>query len=290
MNKKKNSADNDLLKKSFAQGDSMTQPDKITVPRIIEMKGKGEKIVCLTAYDCLIASLFDASGIEIILVGDSAAMVFAGHDTTLPITMDQMLYHTRAVTRGVKRALVIADMPFLSFQITPEQAIENAGRFLQQGRAAGVKIEGGEPVAETIRKIVDIGIPVMGHLGLTPQSIQAFGGYRLRGKSEVEADTIRRDAKSLEQAGVFAMVLEKIPSSLAAEVTKSVSIPTIGIGAGPRCDGQILVSPDMLGLFEAFKPKFVRQYANLAESIRKAASGFMKDVKSGDYPSKEESY
>ena len=268
----------------------MTQSDKITVPKIIEMKEKGEKIACLTAYDCVTASLFDASGIEIILVGDSAAMVFAGHDTTLPITMDQMLYHTQAVTRGVQRALVIADMPFLSFQISPERTIENAGRFLQQGRAAGVKIEGGEPVAETIRKIADIGIPVMGHLGLTPQSIQSFGGYRLRGKSEVEADTIRRDAKSLEQAGVFAIVLEKIPASLAAEVTKSVSIPTIGIGAGPDCDGQILVSPDMLGLFEAFKPKFVRQYANLAESIREAASRFMKDVKSGGYPSKEESY
>lgn len=268
----------------------MTQPDKITVPKIIEMKEKGEKIACLTAYDCLLASLLDASGIEIILVGDSAAMVYAGHDTTLPVTMDQMLYHTRAVTRGVKRALVIADMPFLSFQITAERAVENAGRFLQQGRAEGVKIEGGEPVNQTIRRIVDIGIPVMGHLGLTPQSIKTFGGYRLRGKSGGEAESIRRDAKALEQAGVFAIVLEKIPASLAAEVTRSVSIPTIGIGAGPDCDGQILVTPDMLGLFEAFKPKFVRQYANLAESIRKAASGFLKDVKSGGYPSKEESY
>jgi 3-methyl-2-oxobutanoate hydroxymethyltransferase len=268
----------------------MTQTDKITVPKIIEMKRKGEKIASLTAYDWLLASLLDASGIDIILVGDSAAMVFAGHDTTLPMTMDQMLYHTRAVTRGVKRALVIADMPFLSFQVTPKQAIENAGRFLQKGRAGGVKIEGGEPMAETIRKITDIGMPVMGHLGLTPQSIQSFGGYRLRGKTEGEAETIRKDAKILEQAGVFAIVLEKIPASLAGEITKSISIPTIGIGAGPDCDGQILVTPDMLGLFESFKPKFVRQYANLAGTIRSAASGFMKDVKSGAYPSKEESF
>jgi len=268
----------------------MTQPDKITVPKIIEMKRRGEKIASLTAYDWLLASLLDAAGIDVILVGDSAAMVFAGHDTTLPMTMDQMLYHTRAVTRGVKRALVIADMPFLSFQVTLEQAIENAGRFLQKGRAGGVKIEGGEPIAETIRKITDIGMPVMGHLGLTPQSIQSIGGYRLRGKTEGEAETIRKDAKILEQAGVFAIILEKIPASLAGDITKSVSIPTIGIGAGPDCDGQILVTPDMLGLFESFKPKFVRQYANLAGTIRSAASGFMKDVKSGGYPSKEESF
>ena len=268
----------------------MTQPDKITVPKIIEMKRRGEKIASLTAYDWLLASLLDAAGIDVILVGDSAAMVFAGHDTTLPMTMDQMLYHTRAVTRGVKHALVIADMPFLSFQVTPDQAIENAGRFLQKGRAGGVKIEGGEPIAETIRKITDIGMPVMGHLGLTPQSIQSFGGYRLRGKTEGEAETIRKDAKILEQAGVFAIVLEKIPASLAGEITKSISIPTIGIGAGPDCDGQILVTPDMLGLFESFKPKFVRQYANLAGTIRSAASGFIKDVKSGACPSKEESF
>jgi 3-methyl-2-oxobutanoate hydroxymethyltransferase len=268
----------------------MPLSEKITVPKIVEMKGKGEKIACLTAYDALLASLLDAAGLDIVLVGDSAAMVVAGHDTTLPITMDQMLYHTRAVTRGVKRALVIADMPFLSFQITPERAIENAGRFLQQGRAAGVKIEGGAPVSETIRRICDIGIPVMGHLGLTPQSIRSFGGYRLRGKAEGEAESIKKDAKILEQAGVFSIVLEKIPSALAAEITKSVSIPTIGIGAGPDCDGQILVTPDMLGLFEAFRPKFVRQYAALAETIRNAASGFMKDVKSGGYPSGEESF
>jgi 3-methyl-2-oxobutanoate hydroxymethyltransferase len=268
----------------------MAQIDKITVPKIIEMKRTGEKITSLTAYDWLLASLLDSAGIDIILVGDSAAMVFAGHDTTLPMTMDQMLYHTRAVTRGVKRALVIADMPFLSFQVTSERAIGNAGRFLQEGRASGVKIEGGEPVAETIRKITDVGIPVMGHLGLTPQSIQSFGGYRLRGKMETEAVAIRKDAKILEQAGAFAIVLEKIPSSLAGEITKSVSIPTIGIGAGPDCDGQILVTPDMLGLFESFKPKFVRQYANLAGTVRSAASGFMKDVKSGAYPSREESF
>lgn len=290
MSTRKNSADKNFRKHATPAGDIMPSSEKITVPKIIEMKAKGEKIACLTAYDALFASLLDASGIDIILVGDSAAMVYAGHDTTLPITMDQMLYHTRAVTRGVKRALVIADMPFLSFQITPERAVENAGRFLQQGRAAGVKLEGGKPIADTVRRLTDIGIPVMGHLGLTPQSIGIFGGYRLRGKTESEAVSIREDAKALEQAGVFAIVLEKIPSALAAEITKSISIPTIGIGAGPLCDGQILVTPDMLGLFEAFKPKFVRQYAALAETIRNAASGFMKDVKSGGYPSGEESF
>jgi 3-methyl-2-oxobutanoate hydroxymethyltransferase len=268
----------------------MTQPEKITVPKIVNMKHAGEKVACLTAYDGLLASLLDSAGIDIILVGDSAAMVFAGHETTLPMTMDQMIYHTRAVTRGVKRALVIADMPFLSFQITPAKALVNAGRFLQQGRAAGVKIEGGEPVAEAVKKITDVGIPVMGHLGLTPQSIWAFGGYRLRGKTEVEAEEIKKDAQILEKAGVFAIVLEKIPAALAEEITKSVSIPTIGIGAGPYCDGQILVTPDMLGLFESFKPKFVRQYADLAGTIRSAASKFSNDVKSRNYPTQEESY
>jgi 3-methyl-2-oxobutanoate hydroxymethyltransferase len=268
----------------------MTKTEKMTVPKIVGMKQKGEKIVCLTAYDWLLATLLDSAGLDVILVGDSAAMVFSGHETTLPMTMDQMIYHTRAVSRGVKRALVIADMPFLSYQTHPDTALENAGRLLQQGRAEGVKIEGGEPVAEAVRKITSVGVPVMGHLGLTPQSIRTFGEYRLRGKTEVEAETIKRDAKILEQAGAFAIVLEKIPATLAKDITKSVSIPTIGIGAGPGCDGQILVTPDMLGLFESFKPKFVRRYAELAGTIRSAASKFAEDVKSGKYPSSEESY
>lgn len=268
----------------------MDRKEKVTLPKLLEMKQNGEKIVCLTAYDWLLASLLDNAGIDLILVGDSASMVFAGHETTLPITMDQMLYHTQAVSRGVKRALVIADMPFLSFQVDPKEALYNAGRFLKEGGAEGVKIEGGEPMAETVRTLTQVGIPVMGHLGLTPQSIQAFGGYRLRGKTEQEAEQLKKDAKILEEAGAFAIVLEKIPAQLAKEITASLSIPTIGIGAGPYCDGQILVTPDMLGLFTAFRPKFVRQYAHLAEEIQKAVSQYIADVRSGAYPSKEESY
>lgn len=279
-----------MLCSSPLKGEAMEKKEKVTLPQLLQMKQKGEKIVCLTAYDWLLASLLDNAGIDLILVGDSASMVFAGHDTTLPITMEQMLYHTQAVSRGVKRALVIADMPFLSFQVDPKGALYNAGRFLKEGGAEGVKIEGGEPMAETVRTLTQVGIPVMGHLGLTPQSIQAFGGYRLRGKTEQEAEQLKKDAKILEEAGAFAIVLEKIPKELAKEITRSLSIPTIGIGAGSHCDGQILVTPDMLGFFTAFKPKFVRLYAHLAEEIQRAVSQYIADVKSGTYPSKEESY
>jgi len=272
------------------QGTKMDPKDKITVPRLREMKIKGEKIVCLTAYDWIMASLLDAAGIELILVGDSGAMVFEGHKTTLPITIDQMIYHTQAVSRGVQRALLIADMPFLSFQVNPDHALQNAGRFLKEAGAEGVKIEGGEPMAETVRKLTGVGIPVMGHLGLTPQSMYSFGGYVLRGEEKREAKKLKQDAKILEEAGVFSIVLEKIPASLAREITVSVSVPTIGIGAGPHCDGQILVTHDMLGLFETFKPKFVRQYAELAKTIRKAAEKYKNDVKKKKYPSMEESY
>lgn len=265
-------------------------PPKVTVPSLMDMKKRGEIIACLTAYDWLLAKLLDASGVDIVLVGDSGAMVFAGHKTTLPITMDEMIYHTRAVSRGVERALVITDMPFLSYQTGREEAIRNAGRFLKEGNAQGVKLEGGKAVAETVRALVDSGIPVMGHLGLTPQSIQVFGGYRLRGKETSEAEEMKRDAVILEQSGVFSIVLEKIPADLADEITRSVTVPTIGIGAGPHCDGQILVTPDMLGLFDEFKPKFVRQYADLGQSIRSAVHAFVQDVKNGNYPSKEESY
>jgi 3-methyl-2-oxobutanoate hydroxymethyltransferase len=268
----------------------MTQSEKMTVPLFLTMKKKREKIACLTAYDWLMASLLDSAGLDLILVGDSGAMVFAGHSDTLPITMDQMVYHTESVARGVKHALVIADMPFLSFQVSPEDTVRNAGRFLKEGRADGVKIEGGAAMVPAIKKLVSLGIPVMGHLGLTPQSIHAFGGYRLRGREKAEALELKRDAKRLEQAGVFAIVLEKIPAGLAKTITRSLSIPTIGIGAGPDCDGQILVTHDMLGLFEQFTPKFVRRYAGLADTIRKAAAGFRTDVKKGQYPSKEESY
>ncbi len=264
--------------------------EKVTIPALKKMKKAGEKIVCLTAYDWILATLLDQAGIDLILVGDSGAMVFAGHQTTLPITMDQMIYHTQAVSRGVERALLIADMPFLSFQVNTDEALRNAGRFLKEGNAEGVKIEGGKPVAGTIRRLVDAGIPVMGHLGLTPQSICLFGGHTLRGKREEEMMELKEDAAILEEAGAFAIVLEKMPASLAAEITRSVSIPTIGIGAGPECDGQIVVTHDILGLFEKFKPKFVRRYAELAPEIRRAVKSFIKDTKNGDYPSMEESY
>ena len=279
-----------ILLLSIAKFTIMEPPKKITIPCLRKMKEKGEKISCLTAYDWITASLLDSAGVDLILVGDSGAMVFAGHENTLPITVDQMVYHTQAVTRGVKQALIIADMPFLSFQISPEEALKNAGRFLKETGADGVKVEGGAPMAETIRKMTSVGIPVMGHLGLTPQSIRLFGSYRLRGKDEVEAEAARRDAKILEEAGAFSMVLEKIPSALAKEITQSISIPTIGIGAGPHCDGQILVTHDMLGLFEAFKPKFVKRYAELAQTIRDAVKNYTKEVKEGKYPSAKESY
>jgi len=232
----------------------MTNLDKITVPKIIGKKQKSEKIVCLTAYDWLLARLLDQAGVDVILVGDSAGMVFHGYKTTLPVTLDQMLDHTRAVARGVSRALIVSDMPFLSYQASTEQAIQNAG------------------------------------LGLTPQSIQKFGGYRIRGKSSSESEELIKDARILEEAGVFAIVLEKAPADLAKKITESISIPTIGIGAGPHCDGQILVTQDILGMFEDFRPKFVRRYANLAETIRDAVTAFADDVRSNQYPSKDESF
>lgn len=268
----------------------MADADKITIPGIIAKKGRSEKIVCLTAYDWLVARLLDQSDVDLILAGDSAGMVFHGYKTTLPVTVEQMLDHTRAVARGVSRALVVSDMPFLSYQASMEQAILNAGLFLKEGNAEAVKLEGGEPIAETIHRLVSLGIPVMGHLGLTPQSIQKFGGYRVRGKSFSESEELKKDARILEEAGTFAIVLEKIPADLAKEITESLSIPTIGIGAGPHCDGQILVTQDILGLFEDFKPKFARRYANLAGTIRDAVTAFADDVRSSQYPSKNESF
>ena len=263
---------------------------KITVPEIIAMKKRGEKITALTAYDFLFASILDEARIDIILVGDSGAMVFAGHDNTLPITLDEMIYHTRAARRGVKRALLVTDMPFLSYQVSPEEALRNAGRCLKEGGAEAVKLEGGESIVETIHRIVVAGIPVMGHLGLTPQSVHAFGGYGLQGSSAEAAERLKKDAKLLEQAGVFSMVLEKIPALLAKEVSESISVPTIGIAAGPHCDGQVLVTHDMLGLYEKFRLKFVRRYAEVGATIRDAAEKFSRDVKSGSFPSAEESY
>jgi len=252
------------------------------------MKQK-EKIVCLTAYDYLFAKLLDESGIDIILVGDSAANVFAGEETTLPITMTEMLYHTRVVARAAQHSLVIADMPFLSYQVSMNQAVYNAGRFLKVG-AKGVKVEGAEPLVPTIQRLVELGIPVMGHLGLTPQSVHKFGGYKLQGRDEKSAQKMIKDAKLLESSGCFAVVLEKIPSSLAKEITSELKIPTIGIGAGPYCDGQILVLHDILGLFEEFQPKFVKRYAQLAPEIRQAVLQYKDEVKKGIFPDQKHSY
>jgi 3-methyl-2-oxobutanoate hydroxymethyltransferase len=263
---------------------------KITVPDILDMKKRGEKIAALTAYDYLMAELLDEAGMDIILVGDSAGMVVAGNKTTLPISMEEMLYHTRMVSKGVKKALLVADMPFLSYQVSISSGIENAGRFLKEAGAEAVKVEGGKVVAELVSKLVDYGIPVMGHLGLTPQSINKFGSYKLQGAEEKTANILKRDANLLEEAGVFSLVLEKVPANLAKDISESISIPTIGIGAGPFCDGQVLVSHDMLGLFDKFKPKFVRRYASLGEDIRKAFGEYIRDVKNSSFPNPDESF
>jgi 3-methyl-2-oxobutanoate hydroxymethyltransferase len=263
---------------------------RVTTRTVMGMKKAGEKIVSLTAYDFITAKLVDQAGVDIILVGDSLAMVFQGNETTIPVTMEEMIYHAKAVVRGVQRALVIVDMPFMSYQANFEEGFRNAGRIMKETAAGGVKVEGGERVAEMIHKTTEAGIPVMGHLGLTPQSIHQFGGYQPRGATAEEAKQIIKDAKILEEAGVFAIVLEKIPAALAARVTKSVNVPTIGIGAGAHCDGQVLVVSDMLGLYEEFRPRFVRRYANLAESIRASVRSYVSDVKHLKFPSKEESY
>jgi len=263
---------------------------KITVPAIRQMKKNGEKISALTAYDHLMARMLDEAGLDIILVGDSVGMVMTGFETTIPVTMDMMLYHTAAVRRGVQRALLVADMPFMSYQVNADTAVRNAGRFLQEAGAEAVKLEGGEAVSEAVHRLVSYGIPVMGHLGLTPQSINQFGGYIVVGKEDKTADLLLTNAMILEQAGIFALVLEKIPAVLAKEITRKLKIPTIGIGAGKYCDGQVLVTYDMLGMFERFQPKFARRYANLAEVMRTAFTQYHKDVKSGLFPNDDESY
>jgi len=265
-------------------------PKPVTAHELLKMKERGERIVVLTCYDALFARLLDASDIDILLVGDSVNQVLAGAETTLSATLDQMLYHTRSVRRGAERAMVICDMPFLSYQVSKEKAIRNCGRVMAETGCHGVKLEGGRPMAETVRALVDRGIPVMGHLGLTPQSVHALGGYRVQGRDRDTAERLAHDAKALEEAGAFAIVLELIPAPLASQITRSVAIPTIGIGAGPACDGQVLVVHDMLGLNDRFAAKFVKRYATLAEDVREAARLFAAEVREGRYPGPEHSF
>ena len=262
----------------------------VTTHTLLEMKDKGDRIVSLTCYDALFARLLDAAGIDILLVGDSLNQVLAGAPSTLSATLDQMIYHTRMVRRGTERALVICDMPFLSYQISPEEALRNCGRAMKETACDAVKLEGGQPMAATVRRLVDVGIPVMGHIGLTPQSVHALGGYRVQGRDEPAAERLKADALALQDAGAFAVVLELLPAPLASQITKSLTIPTIGIGAGPACDGQVLVLHDMLGLNDQFTAKFVKQYAALAEEVRDAARVFAAEVREGRYPGPEHSF
>lgn len=262
---------------------------KITVRTLRKLKEQGEKIAMLTAYDYTTARLLDEAGIEVILVGDSLANVFQGKDTTLPVTVEEMLYHTSVVARAVKRALVVADMPFLSYQVSEEEALKNAGRFLKEAGAHAVKLEGGTEIAGLVEKMVRAGIPVMGHLGLTPQSVHALGGYRVVGRSEDEAGYLLESARALEEAGAFALVLEMMPGELAGRITSSLKIPTIGIGSGPLCDGQVLVVNDMLGLTEV-RYRFVKRYLNLSGQIKAAVEQYIDEVKKGVFPDDEHSF
>ena len=265
-------------------------PKKVTTATVARMKQNGEKIAMITAYDYTMAQLVDASGMDLILVGDSAANVMAGYGTTLPITLDQMIYHASCVVRGAQRAMVIVDMPFGTYQGDSVQAVHNAVRILKESGAAAVKLEGGREIKDSVERILSAGIPVMGHLGLTPQSVNKFGGYGLRAKAEAEAERLLEDARMLDELGCFALVLEKVPSALAERVAREVSIPVIGIGAGSGVDGQVLVLQDMLGMNQGFRPKFLRTYANLAESINGALTSYVADVKAVAFPSAEESY
>jgi 3-methyl-2-oxobutanoate hydroxymethyltransferase len=263
---------------------------KVTAPAVVALKRKGEPITVVTAYDFPTARLADQAGVEILLVGDSVGTVVLGYESTLPVTMDDMLHHTRAVTRAKPSALVVGDMPFMSYQASDEQAVLNAGRFVQEGGADAIKLEGGARVAGAVRRIVDAGIPVMGHLGLTPQSVLAFGGYKVQARGEADQERLIADAKALEAAGCFSLVLEGIPARLGAVVTRELQIPTIGIGAGVNCDGQVLVTHDLLGLFFGHRPKFVRRYAELGDAMRDAFARYVADVKAKRFPGDAESY
>lgn len=264
--------------------------NKVTVLDIKKMKGEGRKIPVLTAYDFSTAKILDKSGIPVLLVGDSVGMVVAGYENTLPVTMEEMIYHTKAVVRGRREALVVADMPFMSYQESIEQGKRNAGRLVKEGGAEAVKLEGGERIKDTIKAVVDMDVPVMGHIGLTPQSIHKMGGYRIQGKDEESRKKLLKDAKAVEEGGAFSIVLEGLPSELSKEITSTLSIPTIGIGAGPFCDGQVLVLYDILGLYGEISPKFVKRYADLKGVISTAVTEFKEEVEEGVFPGKEHSF
>lgn len=263
---------------------------KVTTRRLGLMKERGQRIACLTAYDQVMARLLDKAGIDLILVGDSVSTVVQGLDTTVTVTMEHMVYHASLVRRGVKRALLVGDLPFMSYQVNSDDALRNAGRMVKEAGVEAVKLEGGESVCGTVQRIVAAGIPVMGHLGLMPQSIHKYGTYQVRATGEEEAQELRQDALRLEEAGVFSIVLEKVPSALAREVSESVSVPVIGIGAGEGCDGQILVTHDMLGICTRFNPRFVRRYASMADDMVVAFEHYLGDVRAGEFPTDEESY
>ena len=263
---------------------------KLTIQDIIMMKKNGEKISMLTAYDASFAGLIDTAGIDMVLVGDSLGMVLLGYDSTIPVTMEEMLHHCRAASKGVKRALLVGDMPFMSYQVSESEAITNAGRFLKEAGCDAVKLEGGTEVCDTVSAIVKAGISVMGHIGLTPQTASQLGGYKVQGKDADSARKLLQSARDLEAAGAFSIVLECIPAQLSEAITRVVSIPTIGIGAGKNCDGQVLVTHDMVGMFEKFTPSFVKQYSNLAPQIKEAVAAYHEEVKNGSFPDEEHSF
>jgi len=266
------------------------QYKRVTTKSLVEMKANGEKIAMLTAYDFTMAQIVDGAGIDVILVGDSASNVMAGHETTLPITLDQMIYHAASVVRGIERSLVVVDLPFGSYQSDPKEALRSAIRIMKESGGHAVKLEGGKEIKESVKRILAAGIPVMGHLGLTPQSIYKFGTYTVRAKEDAEAEKLKTDALMLEKAGCFALVLEKVPAKLAKEVAESLTIPVIGIGAGNGVDGQVLVTHDMLGMNHEFNPRFLRRYADLYSSMTSAFENYKNDVKNKDFPSDEEQY
>ena len=271
----------------------MSSPAKdapVTTRDFLGWKSQGRKIVTVTAYDALFGRLVDEAGVDCVLVGDSVNQVLAGEPSTLSATVDQMIYHARAVRRGVKRALLVVDLPFLSYQVSREDAVRNAGRIMKETGAQAVKLEGGATMAATVQALVEIGIPVMGHLGLTPQSVHALGGYRVQGREEETARRLESDAAALESAGVFSLVLELVPAALAGKITKARGVATIGIGAGPLCDGQVLVLPDLLGLNDGFAPKFLKRYASMADEVRTAVSRFGDEVRGGSYPDADHSF